>query len=168
MGLLVILTISSSVIAQSDPHQEDVDFWEKVQFGGGLALGFADGFFAATLAPSGIYNYTAHFAFGIGLNTTFNSLKNQYRSTVLGGSLLVLYMPVDILQVSVELEQLHVSKKGLNSAVQNHDYWSPALFVGAGYRQYNMVFGMRFDLLYDRQTSIYTAPWTPFVRFYFW
>jgi hypothetical protein len=163
----IFLFTAISAIAQNQSIEKTNTFWQNVQFGGGLGLSFGDRFFAGTIAPSGIYNYNEHFAFGVGLNATINNLKNQYKSTILGGSLLTLYNPIDMLQVSAEFEQLHVSRNWDDSDIRDQNYWYPALFLGAGYRSSNITFGIRFDVLYDRQKSIYTDPWMPFVRFYF-
>jgi len=54
-------------------------------------LSFGDGFFSGTLAPSAIYDFNEQFSAGIGLNGTYDSLKNQYNSRVVGRSVLALY-----------------------------------------------------------------------------
>ena len=156
-----------SAIAQVESSRTTTNFWDNVQFGGGIGLSFGDGFFAGTIAPSGIYNFNEQFAFGVGLNATINNRKHHYKSTILGGSLLTLYNPIDMLQVSAEFEQLHVSRNWDDNTISDQDYWYPALFIGAGYRSSNITFGIRFDVLYDSDKSIYTDPWMPFVRFYF-
>lgn len=163
----IFLFTAISAIAQNESEKKSSDFWENVQFGGGIGLSFGDGFFAGSIAPSGIYNVNEKFSFGVGLNATLNNRKNAYKSTILGGSVLAFYNPLEMLQISTEFEQLHVSRNWDNSAIRNQDYWYPALFLGAGYRSNNLTFGIRFDVLYDTQKSIYTDPWMPFVRFYF-
>ncbi|MFB9055959.1 alpha-ketoglutarate decarboxylase [Mariniflexile ostreae] len=143
-------------------------FWEDVHFGGGIGLSFGDGFFSGTLAPSAIYEFNHQFGLGIGLNATFNSLKNTYKSTILGGSIIGLYNPITDLQLSAELENVNVSRvynTPLN--LKNDHYWSPALLIGAGYRNGPVTMGIRYDILYDASKSIYADPWSPFVRFYF-
>jgi hypothetical protein len=70
-------------------------FWDKVRFGGGIGLGFGDGFFSGTLAPSAVYEFNNTFALGVGFNGTYNTKKEFYKSTVLGGSLIGLFNPVD-------------------------------------------------------------------------
>jgi hypothetical protein len=125
-------------------------------------------FFSATIAPSAIYEFNNHVALGIGLNGTINNLKRVYKSTILGGSLIGLFSPINEIQLSAEFEQLNVNRVyNVNTNFPNDNYWSPALFVGAGYRSGNVTFGIRYDLLYDENTSIYADPWAPFVRFYF-
>ncbi|MBJ6366696.1 alpha-ketoglutarate decarboxylase [Snuella sp. CAU 1569] len=133
-----------------------------------MGLSFGDGYFGGTLAPSVIYEYNNNIALGIGLNGTINNQKDVYKSTILGGSLIGLFTPINSIQLSTEFEQLKVTRKyesHLN--LSNDSYWVPALFFGLGYRNGNVTFGIRYDILYNSNKSIYLDPWTPFVRFYF-
>ena len=166
---IIILTLCIGVSFQSF-SQDDApqsEFWNNVRFGGGIGLSFGDGFFSGTLAPSAIYDFNNSFSLGLGLNGTYNSLKNSYNSTILGSSIISLYNPVDQLQVSGEFEYLNVSQKFDNTIFEDQNYWVPALFVGLGYRTNNIVFGIRYDVLYDKDKSVYADPWAPFARFYF-
>lgn len=161
--------IFSGIKAQDIPSPEEENFWSNVQFGGGLGLGIANGFFSATIAPQAVYNFNEKFGLGVGLNASFNNQKNRFKSTILGGSLIGLYNPVREIQLSAELEQLNVNRKFNNDFVTNLDenFWNTALFLGAGYRTNNIIFGIRYDVLYDDERSIYAEPWIPFVRFWF-
>lgn len=144
-------------------------FWDNVEFGGGLGLNFGDGFFSTAVSPNALYRFSPYIATGVGLNFSYSSLKNQYKSTVLGGSIIGLFNPYELVQLSTEFEQLHVSRnfeQGYGINVKN-DYWYPALFLGLGYSSNNVTFGIRYDVLYDRDKSIYSEAWMPFVRFYF-
>ena len=144
------------------------DFWEHVRFGGGIGVSFGDGFFSGTLAPSAIYDVNNQFAVGVGLNGTYNSLKNTYNSTIIGGSVLALFNVIQQIQLSAEFEELNVTRNfesDLNMEDQN--YWYPALFLGAGYRSQNVTIGMRYDVLYDEGKSVYANAWAPFFRVYF-
>jgi hypothetical protein len=144
------------------------DFWKNVRYGGGLGLNFANGFFSATIAPSAIYEFDENFALGLGLNATFNNLKGSYKSTILGGSLVGLFNPIREIQLSSEFEQLNVNRRyNVNTNFPDDNYWIPALYLGVGYRSGNATFGIRYDVLYDDERSIYADPWAPFVRFYF-
>jgi hypothetical protein len=165
---LLFFIIFFSGLTLFNAQQNNSEFWNNVRYGGGLGLNFGDGFFSATIAPSAIYEFNNHVALGIGLNGTINNLKRVYKSTILGGSLIGLFSPINEIQLSAEFEQLNVNRVyNVNTNFPNDNYWSPALFVGAGYRSGNVTFGIRYDLLYDENTSIYADPWAPFVRFYF-
>lgn len=149
-------------------QQSNSDFWNHVRFGGGIGLSFGDGFFSGTLAPSAIYEINNQVALGVGLNGTYNTQKDFYKSTILGGSIITLFNPADAIQLSAEFEELHVNRKYESFYNLADDvYWSPALFIGAGYRNGNVTFGIRYDLLYDEDKSVYANAWAPFLRFYF-
>lgn len=142
-------------------------FWSKVRFGGGIGLGFANDFFSATLAPQAIYEFNSQFAMGVGLNGTYNSQKNVFNSTVLGASVIGLFNPIPEAQISAEFEQLNVNQRFKNNLGVNQNYWYPALFLGAGYGNKNFMAGIRYDVLYNRDKSIYGNAWMPFVRVFF-
>lgn len=163
--IVIFLLMASLAFSQ---QKITSDFWKNVRFGGGIGLSFGDGFFSGTLAPSAIYEFNNYFGLGLGLNGTINNQKNVYKSTILGGSLIGLFNPINELQLSAEFEQLNVNRKyDTNLNLSKDNYWSPALFIGAGYRNGNVTFGIRYDILYDIEKSIYADPWAPFVRFYF-
>ncbi|MFG6685019.1 alpha-ketoglutarate decarboxylase [Mariniflexile sp. HNIBRBA6329] len=160
----IILSVSHNLNAQ----QNHDDFWNSVRFGGSVGLSFGDGFFSGTLAPSAIYEFNNQVALGLGLNGTYNSQKNFYKSTIFGGSIISLFSPINEIQLSAEFEELNVNRKWEDDlGIADENYWSPALFLGAGYRNGNVTIGIRYDLLYDKNKSIYADAWAPFVRFYF-
>ncbi|MEO5788553.1 MAG: alpha-ketoglutarate decarboxylase [Gelidibacter sp.] len=165
---LIMLVFSLHSQAQIQTAQSSSDFWNHVRFGGGIGLSLGDGFFSGTLAPSAIYEFNNQFALGIGLNGTYNTQKNAYKSTVLGGSLIGLFNPIPEIQLSAEFEELNVSRNWDDRfAIPKENYWYPALFVGAGFRSHNVAVGIRYDVLYDKAKSIYAEAWAPFVRVYF-
>jgi len=167
--LIFSLFIMSSSIAQEESQKQKSEFWKHVRFGGGIGLSFGDGFFSGGIAPSGIYQFNDQVALGLGLNATFNKRKNFYKSTILGGSVIGLFNPIQEIQLSGEFEQLHVSRNFDQNYVTNFDsdYWTPALFVGAGYRAQSITIGIRYDLLHDSDKSVYAQAWMPFIRVYF-
>ena len=165
--LLIILVTLNSTPTQAQSNNGD--FWSHVRFGGGIGLGFGDGFFNGTLAPSAIYQFNESFALGLGLNVSYFKRENFHKSTIVGGNLIALVNPIDYLQLSAEFEQLNVNRDYDQNFVGNQDtnYWYPALFLGAGFRSGNFAFGIRYDVLYDEDKSIYGDAWMPFARFYF-
>lgn len=155
--------------SQETTQKKKSDFWNHVRFGGGVGLNFGDGYFSGTLAPSAIYQFDDKFSLGLGLSGSYFKRKNLYKSTVLGGSVIGLFNPIREIQLSSEFEQLHVNRDFDQNFVSNLDdnYWYPALFLGAGYRSGNFTIGIRYDVLYDENKSIYADPWMPFMRVYF-
>ena len=162
--ILVFFIILTSVTAQEKKNE----FWDNVRFGGGVGLSFGDGFFSGTLAPSAIYDFNDQFALGLGLNGAYNERKDFYNSTIIGGSIIGLFNPIPEIQLSTELEALNVHRNWENDlGIGNQHYWYPALFMGLGYQSRNVIIGIRYDLLYDKEKSIYADPWAPFFRVYF-
>ncbi len=164
--LLFFILIGFTVLGQNQNAKSD--FWNNVRFGGGIGLGFTNGGFNGSISPSAIYQVNEQFATGVSLN--FNYAKfNDDKLLAYGGSLLSLYNPVPFLQLSGEFEQLRINRTisyiGLDDVEDN--YWSPALFMGIGYSNQNVTFGIRYDVLYDDNKSIYANAWMPFVRVYF-
>ncbi len=144
------------------------NFWDNVRYGGSFGLNFGDGFFGATLGPSAIYEFNDKLAFGSGLNITFNNQKDISKTTILGGHLIALYNIIPSLQASVEFEQLHVSRRyDIRVDLPNENFWSPALFFGAGFRNGNVTLGLRYNVLFNEEDSIYVDPLIPFIRVFF-
>ena len=162
--LITLLFVSMSFAQGNSPKS---DFWEHVRFGGGIGLSTGNKVFSATLAPSAIYDFDSQFSLGLGLSGTYYTQKNVAKSTILGASIISLYNPITDIQLSGEFEQNYVSRNFTNPIFIDDTYWIPAFFVGAGYRTNNITIGVRYDLLYDENKSIYANAWAPFIRVYF-
>lgn len=170
MGLkkTIVFFVVLLCVFKTNAQQDKNNFWSNVRYGGGIGLNFGDNFFSGTIAPSAIYEFDNDLALGVGLNATFNNQKHAFKSTILGGSILGLYNVINELQTSAEFEYLNVNRRfESNLNIPNDNYWVPALFVGLGYRSNNVTIGVRYDVLYDKDKSIYADPWIPFIRFYF-
>ncbi|NNK81632.1 MAG: alpha-ketoglutarate decarboxylase [Flavobacteriaceae bacterium] len=154
--------------AQDQPQTEKSEFWKHIRFGGGIGFSIRGNDFSGTIAPSAIYEANETLSFGLGLNGSIYNRKNIFKSTILGGSVITLVNPIRAVQLSAEFEELHVTRKWDEFYDREDEkYWYPALFLGAGYRTGNFTFGVRYDVLYDRQKSIYSEAWMPFFRVYF-
>lgn len=163
--LIFVLMHSNKALAQDQQY----NFWDQVRFGGGVGLNFGNGYFSGTLAPSAIYEFNPQFAAGIALTGTYASLKNNNSATILGGSILALYNIIPQIQLSAEFEELNVNRtyKYIGSANVTKNHWYPALYLGAGFRSNNFTIGIRYDVLFDEDDSVYTNAFAPFVRVYF-
>lgn len=141
-------------------------FWEKVHFGGGIQLNIGRGHTTIGVSPSAIYELSDQFATGIGVSYLYSKNKLQdIRYHVYGVSALALYNPIKEIQLSTEFEELNVN----TISIEDKDsYWIPALYIGAAYSMGRFsAMGIRYDVLYDKEKSIFDSPFTPFVRFYF-
>lgn len=165
--LIVFAFLNCSLVSFSQNQDGANSFWDHTRFGGGIGLSFGDGFFSGSISPTGIYQFNSKFAAGVGLNATYNKRDNFYKSTILGGSLIGMFNPIRELQVSAEFEQLNVNRKFEDSSFKDDNYWYPALFMGIGYGNGNVTFGIRYDLLYSKEKSIYADAYMPFVRVFF-
>lgn len=165
LSLVTFLLASYCLQGQYTSNQST--FWQQVRYGGGVGLGFFNGGFNASVAPSAIYPVSKSFAAGAGLNVNYSKFESQ-RLLAYGASVLGLYSPIPQIQLSAEFEQLRVNRS-FNNLGDNFDddYWLPGLFLGIGYATRNTTVGLRYDLLFDEQNSIYGDRILPFVRFYF-
>jgi hypothetical protein len=168
--LLFFVTLSCQSFAQqqSIPSESKSDFWDNVQFGGGIGLSAGSGYTDITVAPSAIYNFNEYFSAGVSLLGTYVSSKNYYNSLHYGGSLVTLFNPIEEIQLSVELEQIRVNNeyKSINGNFKDN-FWNTGLFLGAGYRTGSVTIGARYNILYNRNKNVYNEAFMPFVRIFF-
>jgi len=170
--LAAILFFSPLATAQNEPVKTKSDFWKKVRFGGGLGLNFGNNSTSITVAPSALYQPNEYVAFGPGLNYSFQQFGDS-RTTLLGGSAIVLAQPVNFLQLSGELEVTNVNQS-FDGGLDRDPFTNTALFLGAGYRL-NIggnslgAAGIRYNVLFNEnsENNIFAMAWQPFVRFYF-
>ena len=141
------------------------NFWNDVQFGGGLGLSIGSGYTDISISPSAIYNINSVLAVGTGLHFGYVSAKNNYSSTIYGGSLIGLINPLPEIQLSAELEEINVNNNYTNYG--SDSFWNTSLYLGGGYRTGNVTIGVRYNVLFDKNKSYYNDPFMPFVRVYF-
>lgn len=160
---------SLSVFSQTQETIEPKsEFWKKVQFGGGLGLNFGNNFTNIFVAPSAIYNVNKYFAFGPSLQYNYINSKNLYTSHVYGASVIGIGSPIPEIQLSAEVEQLRISTTYNTGFTNNNsDTWNTALFLGGGYNTGGLTMGIRYNVLYNKNDSVYNQDWMPFVRVFF-
>ena len=157
---ILLLSMTTFGFAQND---DDTKFWDHVKFGGGLGLSFGSNNTTIAISPSAIYEFNDQFALGTGVSYLY-AKNNDLKSNVFGTGILSLYNPIDEFQLSVEFEQLFVSQK-LGSLKNSFNY--PALYLGGAYRVGNVSVGLRYDVLYDDNKSIFASAFSPIFRIYF-
>jgi len=168
---LLLICILFSVTAHAQQQFQDAtpkrNFWNHVRFGGGIGLGFSNGYTNISLSPTAIYQFNDKFALGVGLNGSYTKRKNFFNATVFGGSLISLYNPIDALQFSAEFEENMVNINYYNSTTNPPSYSYPSLFLGIGYTIGNFgAVGIKYDVIYDNR-SIYGSAFVPFFRVFF-
>lgn len=167
--LFIGFLVSTHSFAQQKEKLKSVDteFWDSVRFGGSLGLSFGNKQFSGIIAPSAIYDFNEFFSAGVGLNGAY-SKQNQFNALSLGGSVITLVRPVDFIQLSAEFQESYIHRNfnydGGNFEDRN---WVPALWAGIGYNTGNVVAGIRYDLLHDKDKSFYREAFMPFISIYF-
>lgn len=161
--------IKSEIYAQENTEMKTKsEFWNHVQFGGGLGLGFGSGYADIMVAPSAIYNFNEYVSFGLGAQYSYVKQRDLYNANMYGGSAIALFNPIPELQLSTELEQLRVNRTFTDSyGNASQDFWNTALFFGAGYRNENVTIGIRYNVLHRDRDNIYVEPFMPFIRVFF-
>lgn len=164
--LIFLLTFNTTHAQESSGLTKTMsDFWENVQFGGGIGLNFFSGYTDVFLAPSAIYNLNSKVSLGAGLNLNYVASSNNYTSILYGISTLVLVNPIPEIQFSVGLNQSRVNYEEKNLENYSENYWDTSLILGAGYRTGNVVIGIGYNVLQNGRYN--TDPLVPFVRAYF-
>jgi hypothetical protein len=89
-------------LAQQQKITPISNFWQNVQFGGGVGLGFGSNYTDISFAPSAIYNFNEYVALVLAVNTYLKQ-KNYYASHFYGGSIIGLFNPIPVIQLSAEI-----------------------------------------------------------------
>jgi hypothetical protein len=168
--ILIAILINFSAFAQqpTTAPTPKSEFWKKVRFGGGLGLNFGNNATSITVAPSAVYDVNQYVSVGLGVQGSYVSLRDTYKSYIYGGSLIGLINPIEQIQLSIELEQLRVNTtfdSSLSTPARRD--WNTALFLGAGYVANNITIGARYNVLYKETDNVYGQAFMPFVRVYF-
>lgn len=169
MFILGLFFNSQILKAQNDSIKKSPsEFWHKVRFGGGLGLSFGTGYTDVSIAPIAIYQVNPYVGVGLGLQGGYIKQKDVFDSYLYGGSIIGLFNPIENVQLSTELEQLRVNRsfEMIPNPVKEN-FWNTALFLGAGYRNENVTFGIRYNVLYNKSDNVYNQAWMPFVRVLF-
>lgn len=165
---IIILCNSFLFFAQKTKEPEQIktpsDFWKNVRFGGGFGLNFGNNVTTIAVNPTAVYDFSNKFSLGASVGYTY-SKSGDFKSNVYTGSILSIYSPFQNFEISGELERLFVTQK--LTGVNDFSYNYPALYLGLAYRTRNIAVGGRFDVLYNDNESIYSSPFTPFVRVFF-
>jgi long-subunit fatty acid transport protein len=170
VSILFFMCLSFALYCQDNvQNQKKGEFWNHVKFGGGFGLSLGTGFTDITIAPSAIYNFNNYVSIGAGLQGSLVAQKDYYTSGIYGASLITLFNPIEHAQISLELEQVRVNSTFQTVGGSNikNNFWNTGLFVGAGYRMDNVTVGVRYNLLFDKDKSVYSDALMPFIRVYF-
>lgn len=143
--------------------QQSTDFWKNVQFGGGFTASFGNQT-TIGISPSAIYNFDNGFALGAGLGYLYSEI-NDFTTNVYSTSLIGLYQTNLGIQLSADFDYYFANQSTFNGNSVSTNF--PALHFGVAYNQGRFAFGIRYDVLYNEDKSIFASPISPVVRFYF-
>lgn len=156
-----LLSISiSSIFAQdlSLPKKSVENPW---RFGGdfGFSLGSHDK--TLHIAPSCGYMVTKNWEIGGSLGYTYNKY-DDYKFNVFTSGIFSNYqiIPEAFLRINYEF---HTGNQKINNF--SDSFTENSLWVGGGYQNSGRVrfqTGLMYNLLYDKNNSIYNSPWQPF------
>lgn len=141
-------------------------FQKHWSFGGNLGFSFWNNGTSILLGPKAYYNFSPIFLAGFGLSYMYSEYKsdfNGYHSNSFGGSVMAAVRPIDFIQISVEYEGLQTNYSGFYT----DKYFNNALYLGLSFITGPVSIGIRYDVLYDNERSLYSSAWNPFVGFYF-
>jgi len=159
-------TATDTVVQQVVYTLTEPEFKKYWSFGGNIGLSFWNGGADILVGPKAYYNISPKFLTGFGLTyiySEYNSNINGYHSNSFGGSILLAARPVNFLQISTEYEGLQTNYSGYYS----DEYFVSALYLGLSFATGPVSFGIRYDVLYDVNKSIYRSAWNPIIGFYF-
>ncbi|MGB6153365.1 MAG: outer membrane beta-barrel protein [Pricia sp.] len=141
---------------------------KPLKFGCGFGLSFVGGTNIG-LSPHLIYDVSDKISLGAGLQGNYTSIKNLQKTFTYGANAIGQYNPIPKLTTILEFVQLKVNTTTENVAGDiEQDYWDSALFVGAGLNLTPKIsLGAKYNLLYDKDESVYTSPIIPFVNITF-
>jgi hypothetical protein len=97
------------------------------------------------LAPSAIYNFN-EYSFGSWSSIYLPKAKITMLPNFYGGSIIGLFNPIPVIQLSAELEELRININLDGTSSNSQDYWNTGLFLGAGYRSGNATIGARYNV----------------------
>ena len=94
-------------------------------------------------------------------------IKNLQNTLTYGATASVFYTPVNKLLTTAEFVQLKVNRKMLTTNTKD-DFWDSALFLGVGYQiTPKIAAGAKYNVLYNKERSVYSSPVIPFVNINF-
>lgn len=164
---MMSLNTHNHIFAQQSLPKSESSFFDQVRVGGSLGIHFSNNVFSGFLAPKAIYDFNPITSAGIGIAGSYTNAE-AFSAHSFSGSIIGLLRPIRNIQISTEFEEYYISRNweldGLN---RKDSYWYPALFLGLGYNTGPITAGVRYDVLYDEQKSIYSSALLPFISLYF-
>ncbi|MRH99401.1 hypothetical protein GH721_02550 [Kriegella sp. EG-1] len=145
-----------------------VNLDKRLKFGCGFGLNFVGGTNIG-LSPNLIYLLSNKVSIAAGLQGNYTAIKDLQKTTTIGANALLQYSPVNKLITLLEFAELNVNRTTEAPTGDIKDtFWESALFLGVGMNITNNIsLGAKYNVLYDKDESVYTSPILPFVNITF-
>lgn len=165
--LFLLLTFSISLLGFSQVKLDSLATVQtpekKLKFGLGTGFNFVGGT-SISLSPHLTYKVSDKVSLGGGLQFNYNGIKNLQNTTTFGANALAFYTPLEKLLTTLEFAELNVTRKNLQTNLKEN-FWDSALFAGVGYQITPKISaGAKYNLLYNKDKSVYSSPLVPFVN----
>ncbi len=158
---LIFVSLSFYGFSQDE---NSIKFWDNVRFGGAFGLGFGNNTTNIAVIPSAIYDFNEYVSLGVSLGYQY-AKRDDAKSNVYSAGLLSFFNPINEIQLSAEFEQLFVNSS-FGALTEKYNY--PSLYLGGAYQVSNgIAIGLRYDVLFNRNESIYASAFSPIVRIFF-
>ncbi|AYN68071.1 hypothetical protein D1013_12150 [Euzebyella marina] len=170
IALFFLITSQSSLAQTTDIGVIDsasvVD--KRLKFGCGFGLSFVGGTNIG-LAPNLMYAVSEKVSVGAGLQGNYTSIKDVQSTTTFGANVITQYNPIQRLTTLIEFAELNVNTKKEEVTGEIKDsFWESILFIGAGLNITDKIaLGVKYNVLYKDDESVYTSPVIPFVNITF-
>ena len=169
LGLFFLMTPSAFAQTHIDSLktvENPLNTEKNLQFGLGFGLNFVGGT-SVSLSPNLTYRLNDKMSAGAGLLFNYNAVKDLQTTTTIGANAIFNYYPVEKLLTTAEFAEMHVNRNNKVTSVKD-DFWDSALFLGVGYQLTPKIsVGGKYNLLYDKDKSVYSSPFVPFVNISF-
>ncbi|WP_209400297.1 hypothetical protein [Pseudozobellia sp. WGM2] len=141
---------------------------KRLKFGCGFGLSFVGGTNIG-LSPNLMYAVSNKMSIGAGLQGNYTAIKDVQSTTTIGANIIGQYSPTPKLTTLLEFAELNVNTKQETVTGDIKDnFWESILFVGAGLNITNKIaLGVKYNVLYKEDESVYTSPVIPFVNITF-
>ncbi|PKA96416.1 hypothetical protein B0O79_0051 [Flavobacteriaceae bacterium MAR_2009_75] len=141
---------------------------KRLKFGCGFGLSFVGGTNIG-LSPNLMYAVSNKMSIGVGLQGNYTAIKDIQSTTTIGANIIGQYSPIPKLTTLLEFAELNVNTKQETVTGDIKDnFWESILFVGAGLNITNKIaLGVKYNVLYKEDESVYTSPIIPFVNITF-
>lgn len=146
--------------------ENPIESAKRLNFGLGFGLNFVGGT-SISLSPNLVYRVNDKFSLGSGLLFNYSAIKDLQKTTTIGANVLGNYYPVQKLLTTIEFAEMYVDREMIYTNTKDN-FWDSALFLGAGYQITPKIsVGGKYNLLYDKDKSVYSSPFVPFVNISF-